>query len=240
MKSIIWLHNVLTQGAEFEALSLAMHERGYHNVHFHPPYDPISFEKLFSLINKCALSSQEDKVYFVAYSEAAYLALTYMALNPDHVDRVFLINPILFLSKPLSKFWSQLIHTPFIGKMLLFPTTPSKSQDYIKKIFHPQSVMGKVEERLKPYLQSAEAWQSTAFYESMSRDFPLSEEIKSYPIHIYALFGEADLVGENESQMRYLNNFIHFSKNIISEGGHALPWSHPDLILKEMTTFLRD
>ena len=180
---------------------------------------------------------QADQVGIVAYSWGAYLALTYLSLNPDHVDRIFLINPLVQDSNPKTKFWHRLEILPFIGKAILFPSIYAKSYDYLKKMFSPQPIAPHAEKKLKPFLQSASVWQGNVVYKQMLSEFPLSEDLKSFPVPVHALFGNNDLIAPCLTQLPYLQNLVKFTYKTVDQAGHALPWTNVPLINDEIRQF---
>ncbi len=194
MKSIVWVPSISSQGSEFDAIIPRLKEKGYKNFIFKTPKENISFEELFTQLNRTVLSAQKDRVSLVAYSWGAYLALTYLALNPDHVERVFLINPILHDPSPPSKWRYYLQTLPWIGKLFFSPTV---------------------------------------HYRHMVNEFPLSEDLKSCPVTIQAVFGNKDAMANTKSQLPYLQNLLKFNYKIIDNAGHSLPWTHSEVIVKE-------
>lgn len=237
MKSIIWLHSNLSNGAEFEEIISQLNRYGFDNKIFHVPKAGGSFDDLFTQLNRTVLSAQKDQVSFVAYSWGAYLALTYLSLNPDHVDRIFLINPLCHDPRPQSELWHKIQTMPFIGKAILIPTTFVRANTHLKKMFSPLSVVEEAQKKLKPFLQSASVWQGASIYQHMVNEFPLSEDLKSFPVPIHALFGNDDGIAPYVSQFPYFQNLVKFSYMTINKAGHALPWTHSDLILKEIKHF---
>lgn len=239
MKSIIWLHNVYSHGLEYEAILSSFQQEEIHHIHFQLPSKISSFESLFTDLNHTILSTQQDKVYLVAYSWAAYEALTYLILNPDHVERVFLINPLIHEQFPFSKNWIRGAHVPWIDKLYAIGDSLFNTQRYLKTLFAPQVVPLEIEKTLRPLLQTSSTWQAANVYKHLIVDFPLSEELKSYPIPIRALFGEQDSMAPFASQISSFQALINFSYSIIPAAGHALPWTHTNLIINEIKSFVK-
>lgn len=237
MRSIVWLHTIPSNGSEFKEIVPQLTRKGFDHIVFQIPKPGASFEDLFTLLNRSVLSAQKDQVSFVAYSWGAYLALTYLSLNPDHVERIFLINPLLYDPAPSSKLWHKLQALPLIGKAVQLPAAYVKTDGYLKKIFSPSPVSEAAEKNLKPFLRSTAVWQEASNYRNTVSEFPLSEDLKSFPVPIHALFGKEDSIASCASQLSYFQNLVKFSYTIVDKAGHALPWTHSRLVVEEISRF---
>lgn len=238
MRSIVWLDTVPNQNSAVAEIIPRL-QKDFDNIIFNPSFSKLSFEDFFTLLNRSVLSAEKDQVSLVAYSWGAYLALTYLSLNPDHVESLFLINPLLYDQEPQLKVIRYLQSLNYLGKAFLYPFTNSKASTYLKKIFSPQSVPFNVERLLKSRLQSTTLWQEEVVFRNMVEEFPLSEDLKSVPQPIHAMFGNEDAMCSFRSQTSYFKNYVNFSSTVVEQAGHALPWTHTDLVADEIRHFFK-
>jgi len=115
MKSIIWLST--GENKEIERLLPCLNAKGIHNLSFHMQKLTTDYENVFQQLDQLILSAQQEKVSLVSFSWGAFLALSQLSLNPDHIDRVYIINPLIQNPKTSSQLWYQLTTLPLLGKV---------------------------------------------------------------------------------------------------------------------------
>ena len=98
--------------------------------------------------------------------------------------------------------------------------------------------MAEAEQKLKSSGSLFSIWKNTFIYKHMMNEFPLSEDLKSVPIPVRAVFGRQDSLAPYQKQLPFLQNLVEFSYKIVDHSGHSLPWTHQDLVLKEIDHFL--
>lgn len=238
MKMLICLHGNPLQGQEFDPLLSELTNNGFHPIIHKRPIKGSKLEPLLQSINSTAKVSGGGPFALVAYSWGAYLALAYLHRFPENVTGILLINPLVVDHRPLSAAVNLLMATPLLRSIVLRLRSRSMAAAYVRRTFAPQEPTQEVRAKLESFLSQVQIWRGAAAYKKLMMTAPLSEQVEKSSVPIRVLYGEKDHVAPMEEQKPVIERFGRPTSTIVPEAGHALPWTHPALILEEITTKL--
>ena len=187
---------------------------------------PLIFELIESLKHK-------GPVHLIGNSMGGILSLSFMESYPNHVGKVFLINPALsrklvrlrfyrwaFLAQPLSKILNR--------KMLgyLYSRTLSKPKDLELEVLNHLS---------RSYLQNPDGLRSFALYVKMIEEQGIPEVDYSKCLF---LFSGGDKVITAPHRKRTEKFFPHAHTLFHPSGGHQLQEDEPEWLSEEIKKFI--
>lgn len=232
---LLCLHGNPLQGQEFEHLFPKLREKGILPVLHKRPIKGTQLEPLIQSVSATAKLSGSSPFGLLAYSWGAYLALAYLRRFPENVTHVMLVNPLLTIPKPLFSKPSQVIlKAPIIRNLAYKFRNRSMASAYVESRFTPHKPPAEIRSRLLLDLSQAPTWRGERTYQKMMVTLPLSQNFGEFTIPVRVLVGVEDDVAPFEDQWKVLENFPNCSLKKIKGAGHALPWTHSDLILREI------
>ncbi len=234
MKMLVCLHGNPLQGQEFDPILPSLQERGYQAVIHKRPITGSKLEPLLQSVSATAKVSGDAPFGIVAYSWGAYLALAYLERFPENVTGVLLINPLLIENHPLSPAARFITATPILRSIVLKLRSHALATTYVRRTFTPETPSQDVQGNLEKFLSHALVWRGAAAYKKLMLVSPLRPELKNGNVPIRVLFGENDRVAPMREQWPAIEHLQHINKTIVPGTGHALPWTHSDLIVGEI------
>lgn len=234
MKKLVFLHGNPLNGQEFDPILPLLQKEGYNTIVHKRPLKGSKLEPLLQSINATVKVSGGGPFGLVAYSWGAYLALAYLHRFPENVTSVLLINPLLVDRKPISFVAKMMLSIPILRSIVLKFLNRKMVNEYINKTFYPKDPPEETRKQLQAFLSFSSIWRGAAVYKKLMLLKPLSKEFSSSQTPIIALFGAQDEVAPKSVQMEVLQNLNRVCFDTIANAGHALPWSHPDLIMEKI------
>ncbi len=235
MKMLICLHGNPLQGQEFESMIPALQSRGFHPIIHKRLLKKCKLEPLIQSINATVKVSGGGPFGILAYSWGAYLALAYLHRFPENVTGLTLINPLLVDHRPLGPGGAFVLKTPLLRSIVLKLRGRKMANAFLNKVFDPEMPSQVIKNELESYLSQAQVWQTASAYKKIMQTTPLPNKSLNLSFNIRALFGEKDQVVPYQPQLQILSTLADVQTNIVSGAGHALPWTHPGIVLDEIT-----
>lgn len=178
------------------------------------------------------IQNSTEKVLIVAHSWGCYRLLKNIKKIENKIERVFLINPYLVQEKPLSTPAQMLLSLPYIGDSLLKTNHKKSYQLFTEEMISPQTFKD------NPYygkkmelLSDVESWKKAILGKKMQQEMPLKESSK---VLGYAYIGQQDKTLNHQVQNSALDKFIYIKQTQLGDAGHAILWSHPEIIVKDI------
>ncbi len=172
------------------------------------------------------------KVLVVAHSWGCYRLLSNIKKIEAKIERVFLVNPYLIQEKPLGLAAQTLLTLPFLGDTLLKSSHKKSYQSFTENMISPQSF------KENPYygkklelLSDVESWEKAIQGKKMQQAKPITEGSN---VLGYAYIGQQDKTLDHDLQNSALKKFIYVQTQEIKNAGHAILWSHPATIVKDI------
>lgn len=182
---------------------------------------------------------QSGKVILIGHSWGCYRILKKLASLHDRVEKVILVNPTLDVEHPLSSLASLLMRAPVLGDILIKSSHRKAFPEFVEKMIHPASI-----DKLPPAQKSLERlssdwmlWKIAALNKLKQQSAPLTPS-HSCPVPGWILFGDKDLVVSAQKQRRALSFFSGFQEQTVAGAGHALLWTHADLVAEKVSAGL--
>ena len=113
-----------------------------------------------------------------------------------------------------------------IGKMIVDSSSPAE----IPETYKPCELLFSNPKVLKPAL--------------FEKDIPTTEvisnlkKLKELSIPVLVIRGDADKTSNEGEQFKKLSEYLDYEEVVLSNGGHALPWTHTEGVLGEIEKFL--
>ncbi len=235
MRKLVFLHGNPLNGQEFDPILPELEQKGFKPIlHKRPLKGCSKLEPLLQSINATVKVSGGGSFDLVAYSWGAFLAFSYVRRFPENVTGVLLINPLLGDTTSIPLCQRMILATPILRSLVLKLKCKKLASEYINRIFSPEIPLEEVEKQLYGFLSQGCVWRGAAAYKKLMLDFPLSTPLPSISVPVRVLFGEKDEVAAKFEQMQYLQTLNNLSFITIPNSGHALPWTHPSLVVDEI------
>lgn len=171
----------------------------------------------------------------VAYSRGCALALEWARrAGPGSVDSLVLIAP--FLERGGKPTLLRLSRTPLIGDLLLRLVAKPLVSGFLRRTALPDAPT-------PGYLAKASIWSRPdrlrmAFEPSEADAHAAIRSLAANPPRILALAGSEDTASVAATDV--LRTHLHASCHILSQAGHALPWTRPEQVARAIDEFLQE
>jgi pimeloyl-ACP methyl ester carboxylesterase len=103
--------------------------------------------------------------------------------------------------------------------------------EYMKQLFAPQDPLTEAKGQLESYLAQVPVWLGAEAYKKLMLTEPLNI-MREGTIPIKILLGEMDPMAQGQKVLT--DHYGKDSSLVVKGAGHALPWTHPDLVLDEI------
>jgi pimeloyl-ACP methyl ester carboxylesterase len=174
----------------------------------------------------------------IGYSWGARKALETALGSPHNIKALVLIAPYLS-PKPTGLATRFLLALPGLGDLLLQTKAKTIVGELLQKTSAPKSVPSTYLEYGK--LISTKDRLRSAVLEKAPFDLGLASRLRQLKIPVLVVFGEGDHTSTYETQVSPLLEALPYAKLVrVVDGGHALPFTHPEFVLKTVQTFLED
>lgn len=182
-----------------------------------------------------SVRGETQPVALIGHSWGCYRILKSLPQIKDHVARVILVNPTLQVETPLSGLAATLISLPLLGDLLIKSSHRKAFPEFIEKMIHPRHLrdLAPARESLDRLRTDWKRWGTAARLKLEQQTNPLGSGDSS-PINGWALFGSKDLVVSSEFQEAVLKYFPGIRTEHVPDEGHALLWTHPELIIEKL------
>jgi len=206
-----------------------LEKNGFQPILHKRPIKGAKLEPLLQSINATAKLSGGSPFGILAYSWGAYLALAYLHRFPENVSELFLVNPMLVdqdHTKPL------ILTAPLLRTLTYRLRNRSLATAYVEKSFEPDQPPTEIKSRLEKDLMQLHTWRGESVYQKLLEVSPLQQDFSRIynPVHI--IVGEKDTVAPLQDQMLILQTLPNHALITVPGAGHALPWTHPELIIQ--------
>lgn len=177
----------------------------------------------------------EAAVVQVGYSWGSVPSIESALENPSLTKAVVLISPYLFVSKKMSPAIKTILSLPLFGNMLLSKMAPKS----ISKMIIDSSSPSEVPSSYKPLEQvfsNPKVLRPAMFEKDIPTESIVSnlKKLKALSIPILVIRGDSDKTSGDGDQFKILANHLDFEEVIVTNGGHALPWTHPQGVANEL------
>jgi pimeloyl-ACP methyl ester carboxylesterase len=234
MKKLICLHGNPLNGQEFEPLLKDLELLGFQAILHKRPIKGSQLESLLQSVNAVAKLAGGPPFTLMAYSWGAYLALAYLKRFPENVEGVLLINPLLAEHQSFSAWDKFILATPLLRTLVYRFRRKALIEAWLKQRFAPEEPLPELTSALRSYLSQTQIWRGEAIYTKLLFQQPLTP-FKGIKVPVRALCGAEDQMTRRERQMSILDTLEHKHIEFIPSAGHALPWTHQEAILVELT-----
>lgn len=228
-KALVCLHGNPLQGQEFEPLIPGLQGQGIHPIIHKRPLKGMKLEPLLQSITATAKVVTSSPFYLTAYSWGAYLALAYLNRYPENVAGVLLINPLL--KAPAQQ--KKLLNAPILRTFALKFQVREWAATLLQRSFSPVQPPPALRAQLEKELATPALWRGYATYQKLLKN-PLPLAYGPLPMPIHVLYGEQDEVAPLADQMPFLTKLASLTLHPVKGAGHALPWTHPSLLLDQI------
>jgi pimeloyl-ACP methyl ester carboxylesterase len=176
--------------------------------------------------------------FALGYSWGCFDCLEYATTHP--VRAVILIAPYLYPTSTVSPLKRLILSTPIFSDLVLQNVAPKAIQEFLVKSSAPQPVPA-------DYLKVSEAYTQpkvlrAALLEKngkLPRLQSALEQLNRKKTPILLILGDRDESSEEAVQVAPLREKIRFSsEKRLADGGHALLWTHPRELAKELVNEL--
>lgn len=230
---MVCLHDNPLNGQEFEPLLPHLQTRGFDTVIHKRPIKGSKLEPLLQSVTATAKVSGGGPFGLIAYSWGAYLALAYLKRFPEHVKGVLLINPLLVADKEKGLPSRALLATPLVRTLVLRCRCRGLASSFLTKNFAPHAPHSDTRRTLESFLSQAQVWRGEAAYHELMCEKPLTADFSAIQTPVRVLFGKQDLVAPIDPQLSLLEKLSGLHARVVPDAGHALPWTHPQLVAEE-------
>lgn len=178
----------------------------------------------------------------VGYSWGVRAAIEWAEEHPDSVDGFVLISPYLKLKADRRNgvLKKTLISLPFIGKWILAAAAPTAIGDFIKNSSYPSEApefyLAQKACLSNPKIILASILEKT---EKRITFAALNRKLCTKPALI--VWGIGDKTNDEAADVSPLRGFFQGHKEVkIKNSGHALVYTHPQILLEEVQKFLSE
>jgi pimeloyl-ACP methyl ester carboxylesterase len=234
MKMLVCLHGNPFQGQEFEPLLPKIVQEGFQPIIHKRPVKGGKLEPLLQSISATAKVSGGTPFGIMAYSWGAYLALAYFNRYPENVTSMILINPLIIDLKPMACISQMMLKTPILKNLAMKFRKRSMAIQHVQRIFDPEKPNPETKQALESYLSQSSVWFGAAAYKKLMISTPLLSRTSPISIPVKIIYGEQDRLAPMEQQKKILQDMCKGEEITVPNSGHALPWTHPDLIVREV------
>jgi acyl-CoA synthetase (AMP-forming)/AMP-acid ligase II/pimeloyl-ACP methyl ester carboxylesterase len=189
-------------------------------------YDPDLRKKLISL---------KGPYFLTGFSMGCYSIMKCLPEIKDKVSGIVFVAPYFIPEKPLSVLAKGLLGIPFLSRKLIESSKRNSVAGFLDDMIAPQKLSD------HPYyktmltrLETTDLWTKTVKRKIDTENNPLSGNFL-YPIPVIALRGKEDKTNSREKQTSVLKAFSSLENKDLTQGGHALLWSHPDDVANALT-----
>lgn len=178
------------------------------------------------------IKNAKDKVIIVAHSWGCYRALSFMPEIENNIERVFLINPYLKPESELGAAAKVLLSIPGVSNMLIKSSHEKSYEDFLLKMIAPQNISdNQYYAEKNKLLADPESWFKAVQGKKIQQSHPLT---KKSDVLGFAYFGLKDKSMDTDLQKHELKNFRYIKSRLVSDAGHGLLWSHPEVIAEDI------
>ncbi len=172
------------------------------------------------------LKSFHGPFILTGFSMGCYSILRYLPEIREKVSGIVFVAPYFIPEKPLSGLAKGLLGLPIISGKLIDSSKKKSVAGFLEHMIAPQKMSD------HPYyqtmlirLETTDLWAKTVKRKIDTENNPLSFT-DSYSIPVIALWGKEDKTNSREKQISALKAFSRVDNRDLTNGGHALLWSH--------------
>lgn len=182
------------------------------------------------------LKKDNTKKILLGHSWGAYRILKNLPQVKDYVEHVVLVAPYIKPERELSGLAQTLLGLPVLGDKIIQGNHAKSKDSFFADLIHPLkdgqlSYLSHVKERLQDW----KFWQKTAQNKILMQKSPWSKS-DACDIPVTALFGSLDKISATSFQSEILKHYPKFKSVEIKDAGHGLIWSHPEEVIKAMSS----
>lgn len=218
------------------------------NAHHGSPGTPNDFELLKVACPNIEWSTSDrfnnqtlesDCILQLGHSWGSYHAIKTALANPKSTKAVILIAPYLFVDKKMSGVIKTILSTPVIGKLLLSRIAPRAIEKLLADSSSPSKVPAAYRKN-KDLLTAVNVLRPALFEKNIQTSQIIAdlEALDKLSINVFVIRGDLDKTSSNGEQFKLLSKHLKFHEVILKDAGHALPWTHPIEIAKELQKLL--
>lgn len=201
-------------------------------LRFKRPPEGVGLDQLLAKLEGEAAAKKPDSIVVIAYSWGAYLALKWAQVTKQSIESLVLINPTLVAENPLSGAIKLISGLPVLGNVLLNKVAQSKTPEFIEHSFAPLTPSAEARQSMEANLNQPAAWKEAIAYKILQQNHPL--EGKKVAAKVLVIRALEDKAISWEPQREALDSLVGMGDNLIlhqiEKAGHALPWTHPQVV----------
>lgn len=183
------------------------------------------------------IQSSPEKVVVVAHSWGCYRFFEQVKKIEKKIERVFLINPYIVQEKPMGLIARIVLSIPVLGDKIIRSNHEKSYVEFVEKMISPQQIID------HPYyakkltlLSDVQNWKLAIEGKVHQQSNPANEASN---VLGFAYFGSNDLSLTESIQKESLKNHQYIQIRQINLAGHAILWSHPEVITHDMNQTLQ-
>ncbi|MCK6597138.1 MAG: AMP-binding protein [Bdellovibrionaceae bacterium] len=177
-----------------------------------------------------------EKVILVAHSWGCYRVLSFVNQIESKIERVFLINPYLKVESELGTAARILLSIPGVSDAIIKSNHQKSYEEFLLKMISPQTMSdNSYYSKKSKLLSETQSWYKAIQGKKLQETAPLQQKSD---VLGYAYFGLKDKSMNIDLQKRELNSFRYIKSRLVTEGGHALLWSHPEIIAEDINVIV--
>ncbi len=185
-------------------------------------------------------SKKEAQRIVVGYSWGARVALEWARAHSAEVDGVVLISPYLQASQPTGGLKGAILALPVLGEWILRRAAPTAIEAFLTESSSPAAVPAFYRAQ-KEALSSPRVLLASILEKTISLLDLRAIERSLYNKPALIVWGAEDKTSSEAVHIAPLRSVFSKVREVkIPEAGHALVYTHPDIILAELKSFITE